>query len=315
MVCQYRIIEDTEELTEDHRKLMNIKNGAAVTQWQFDNPEGPYGEKQWWIDNYVNGPMRINEINMMFDKSSDTLSYFMKKYDIKFKDQDVLPLSGIMNTMNNPIKPVAFDHFFTKEEVDSIYKTVNDMMDKGVADTGDKYQYMTKLTNNGFIAILSPEPFEQSISDKFREKAAELISNPAPVGFLFARYTWDSGDAPTLLPHCDRSEKKMGLYGTVELDKTIDWDFYVEDEKFEMINNKSVWFTGTHQPHWRPDKDFAPNDYYDIIICQTHSLDDEVLLTEEDRDVMDKKATACAEKHKDLLVNGLLKQYSEDGCQ
>jgi hypothetical protein len=223
--------------------------------------------------------------------------------------------SDIMITMNTPIKPVAFDHFFTKEEVDSIYKTVNDMMDKGVADTGDKYQYMTKLTNNGFIAILSPEPFEKSIAEKFRSKAAELILNPAPVGFLFARYTWDSGDAPSLMPHCDRSEKKMGLYGTVELDKTLDWDFYVEDEKFEMVNNRSVWFTGTHQPHWRPDKDFGPNDYYDIIICQTHSLDDEVLLTEEDRDIMDIKASECAQKHKDLLVNGLFKQYSEDGCQ
>jgi len=217
--------------------------------------------------------------------------------------------------MNNPINPVKFDNFFTPDEIASIYNTVNDLMNKGLSETGDKYHYMTKLTNNGFIAILSPEPFEKKISEKFYNKAKELISNPSPVGFLFARYTWDSGDMPSLMPHCDRSETKMGLYGTVELDKTLDWDFYVEDQKFEMQHNQSVWFTGTHQPHWRPDKDFAPNDYYDIIICQTHSLDDDYMLTEEDRDIMDRKATECAEKHKDLLVNGLIKQYSEDGCQ
>lgn len=284
LVCQFLVDGEESILTQDHREVMDFKTTEICDTWNKKNH------------------LKMNIGNTV----------------IEFKDN--LPIvqtkeSDIINTMNTPIKPVAFDHFFTQEEVESIYKTVNDMMDKGVADTGDKYQYMTKLTNNGFIAILSPEPFDKAIGEKFREKAAELISNPAPVGFLFARYTWDSGDAPSLMPHCDRSEKKMGLYGTVELDKSINWDFYVEDEKFEMVNNRSVWFTGTHQPHWRPDKDFAPNDYYDIIICQTHSLDDEVLLTEEDRDIMDIKASECAQKHKDLLVNGLLKQYSEDGCQ
>jgi hypothetical protein len=224
-------------------------------------------------------------------------------------------MNDIMVSMANPITPVKIEHFFTKENVDSVYETVNDLMRKGEEDHGDRYHYMTKLTNNGFIAILSPEGFDKSISQAFYDKASELIENPAPVGFLFARYTWDSGDAPTLLPHCDRSEKKMGLYGTVQLDATLDWDFYVEDEKFEMQHNTAVWFTGTHQPHWRPDKDFGPNDFYDIIICQTHSLNDEYMLTEQDRDIMDQKATDCAQRHKDLLVNGLLKQYSEDGCQ
>lgn len=217
--------------------------------------------------------------------------------------------------MNIPITPTVVEHFFSPDEIESIYKTVNALLSDGYDKYGDQYHNFTKLTNNGFIAILTPEPFEAKISKRFYDQAAKLISNPAPVGFLFARYTLDSGDIPTLMPHCDRSEKKMGLYGTVELDKTLDWDFYVEDEKFEMQPNKSVWFTGTHQPHWRPDKEFGPKDYYDIIICQTHSMDDDYLLTEEDRIIMDNKANECAQKNKDLLVNGLLKQYAEDGCQ
>jgi hypothetical protein len=157
---------------------------------------------------------------------------------------------------------------------------------------------MTKLTNNGFVAILDPAKFDKSIGDKFKSVAATLIDNPRECGFLFARYTLDSGAMPSLMPHCDRSEPRMGLYGTVELNKTIDWDFYVEDEKFDMAFNRSVWFTGTHQPHWRPDANFGPEDYYDII-----------------RYTMDLKANEIEQKHKDLLVNGLLKQYNPDGCQ
>jgi hypothetical protein len=217
--------------------------------------------------------------------------------------------------MANPIKPVAIDNMFSSEEIDSIYKTVNEIFDKGLADHNDKYYYMTKLTNNGFVAILEPDKFDSSIGDKFKSVAKGLIDNPRGCGFLFARYTLDSGSMPSLMPHCDKSEKRMGLYGTVELKKTIDWDFYVEDEKFEMDFNRSVWFTGTHQPHWRPDAEFGPEDYYDIIICQTVSLDDMNMLTEEDRQRMDVKAYHIEQKHKDLLVNGLLKQYEIDGCQ
>lgn len=217
--------------------------------------------------------------------------------------------------MANPIKPVAIDNMFSEDEIASIYKTVNEVFEKGLADHGDKYHYMTKLTNNGFVAILEPEKFEKSIGDKFKSVASNLIDNPRGCGFLFARYTLDSGSMPSLMPHCDRSEPRMGLYGTVELNKTIDWDFYVEDEKFDMAFNRSVWFTGTHQPHWRPDLEFGPDDYYDIIICQTVSLEDPYLLTEEDRQAMDIKAHEIEQKHKDLLVNGLLKQYEIDGCQ
>lgn len=217
--------------------------------------------------------------------------------------------------MANPIKPVAIDNIFSEDEIESIYKTVEDTFASGLADHGDKYYYMTKLTNNGFVAILRPEKFEHKIEHKFRAMASTLIDNPRGCGFLFARYTLDSGSMPSLMPHCDKSEKKMGLYGTVELKKTIDWDFYVEDEKFDMDFNRSVWFTGTHQPHWRPDAQFGPEDYYDIIICQTVSEDDDYLLTEEDREVVDKKAHEIEKKYKDLLLNGLLKQYDPDGCQ
>jgi hypothetical protein len=217
--------------------------------------------------------------------------------------------------MPTPIKPVVIDNIFSEDEIESIYNSVAKVFAKGLADHDDKYYYMTKLTNNGFIAILDPSNFNSEIKDKFTATAAKVIDNPRGVGFLFARYTLDSGSFPSLMPHCDKSEKKMGLYGTVELRKTLDWDFYVEDEKFDMAFNRSVWFTGTHQPHWRPDIEFGPNDYYDIVICQTVSLDDQYLLTEEDRDIMDSKAGETEQKYKHLFPKGLAKQYEVDGCQ
>jgi hypothetical protein len=214
--------------------------------------------------------------------------------------------------MPNPIKPVQLNNVFTPEEYAAIYEQVNSIMERGVKDHNDKYAYMTKLCN-GFIIIDSPEGFAPIVKEKLKALATELIGDPAEVGFLFARYTLESDDTPMLMPHCDKSEKKMGLYGTVELDATLQWDFYVEDEKFEMGKNNSVWFTGTHQPHWRPDKEFAPGDHYDILLAQTHSLSDTTELTDEDRRIMDQKATDTALKYKDsLLAKGYEKYYTQE---
>lgn len=214
--------------------------------------------------------------------------------------------------MKNPIEPIAINNIFTPEEYRSIYDHVNSVMEKGLKDHNDKYAYMTKLCN-GFIVIDSPEGFDPSIKEKLYLIAKDLVEDPANIGFLFARYTLESDDTPMLMPHCDKSEKKMGLYGTIELDATLQWDFYVEDEKFAMGNNNSVWFTGTHQPHWRPDKEFGPGDHYDILLAQTNSLSDTYELTDEDRNLMDQKATEIALKYKDSLLNkGYAKYYSQE---
>jgi len=142
--------------------------------------------------------------------------------------------------MPTPVKPVVIDNIFSEDEIESIYNSVAKVFAKGLADHDDKYYYMTKLTNNGFVAILDPSNFNSEIKDKFTATAAKVIDNPRGVGFLFARYTLDSGSFPSLMPHCDKSEKKMGLYGTVELRKTLDWDFYVEDEKFETLGDLNL---------------------------------------------------------------------------
>ena len=218
--------------------------------------------------------------------------------------------------MSEPIVPVRIDNIFTPEEYSAIYDHVNDVMAKGERDHNDKYYYMTKLTNNGFVAILDPSGFPSIVQEKLQKISAQLIDSPSGVGFLWARYTLDSGDVPTLMPHCDKSEKFVGLYGTVQLNSNIDWDFYVEEEKFEMKNNSSVWFTGTHQIHWRPDKKFNTNDYYDILLAQTHSSLDTNPLPEEHYVTMDHKALDFANRYKDtLLKNGFAKNYFEDGCQ
>ena len=224
----------------------------------------------------------------------------------------------------DPIKPHEEKDFFTPEEYASIYKTIQDTMDMGIADSGDKWQHFKKNTNNGFNVIFlserrqGPLPgLSQEVEDKIRKKFEEKSNSKVDhIGILWARYTLESGMMPTLMPHQDRSETHVAYMFTVELDTNIDWDFYVEDEKFVMEKNKAIWFSGTHQSHWRPDYDWQDGDYYDIILCQTHHGEDEYPLPEEHWLDGDDHSNDMTEKYADLLMNSRAKAAMLNGpCQ
>jgi hypothetical protein len=223
-----------------------------------------------------------------------------------------------------PTVPRTEKDFFTPEEYASIYKTINDTMEMGINDSGDKWQHFKKNTNNGFnVVFLSErrqgplpglsEEVENKIRSKFEKEANAPVGH---IGILWARYTLESGSMPTLMPHQDRSETHVALMFTTELDSNIDWDFYVEDEKFTMEKNQGIWFSGTHQSHWRPDYDFQEGDYYDIILCQTHSSLDENPLEEEHWLDGDDHSNEVSEKYAKLLMNSRAKAAMMNGpCQ
>jgi len=217
-----------------------------------------------------------------------------------------------------PIEPKEFENFFTPEEYASIYEVVNSVMAKGLEDGDDKYLHMPKITNNGFIIFTGFRETEigQKVINKVKDFFESIIEEPVrEVGVLFARYTKDSGSNPTLMPHGDRNEKHLALTLTVELDKTLDWPFVVEDTFFDMRNNLGVLFSGSHQPHWRPDLEFGDKDYYDIILLQTHALSDDTLLDEDFFVKMDHKAAHYREKYYSLLARSISKIRPDDKPQ
>ncbi len=224
-----------------------------------------------------------------------------------------------------PIKPFIEPDFFTPEEYASIQETVKALMDKGIAEKQDKWAYFKKNTNNGFNVIFFSEvrhipdfpKLSKEVEDKMRNRFNEVTGSTVDhVGVLWARYTKESGEIPSLMPHCDRSETHTGYMVTVELESTLDWDYYVEDEKFEMKKNQAIWFSGTHQAHWRPDKEFGDDDYYDILLFQTHSGNDQEALDMDHFDERDMYCMDVANKYRHLLEETINKTMRMNGrCQ
>lgn len=216
-----------------------------------------------------------------------------------------------------PLTPTLQKEYLTAEEYGDIYSVVVNTMQRGLDEANDKYAYMTNLTNNGFIAIFENNDiqFPEYIREKIKLSMEKLMGVEVEhVGIMFARYTWDSA-MPTLMPHCDRAMPSMAITNTIALDQTKHWDIYVEDQKFDIKTNDVLWFSGSHQVHWRPDSKFEKDDYYDILLCQTFFKGDTNLLPESHFEAMDKKSSEYMDKYKDLLTESLSKVYDVDGCQ
>jgi hypothetical protein len=67
---------------------MSAKNGDICVQWEFDNPDGEYDDKDWLIANYQNGPMALTDLCVKFNRGKNIMEYFLNKHNITLKGND-----------------------------------------------------------------------------------------------------------------------------------------------------------------------------------------------------------------------------------
>lgn len=203
-------------------------------------------------------------------------------------------------------KTLLASNFLSKEHYEKVYATVDskiaENLEKGLGKYADGF---ATIDNNGFIIyfdVASPE-----IVKAMSERLTEILGAPVGnLGVLFARYTRDSGYRPRLRPHIDRAVKRPSVTATIELDTTLDWDIYVNDERYNLEKNDILLFSGSRDIHWRPDIEFKDDDCFDVIILQTYIDDDnDTVLDDAYFDEMDKVSGQFIQKYKHLLERSL----------
>lgn len=213
------------------------------------------------------------------------------------------------------------ENFFTAEEYGAIYDVVVKTMQRGIDEAGDQWAYFLHISNNGFYILNEDQEgkvkYPESIKDKIKAKMEVLVGEPVrDPGVFFARYTKEAG-WPSLMPHCDKHHDRMHVTNTIQLNKTVDWDFYVEDTLYQTKPNDAVWFSGSHHVHFRPDSKFEEGDYYDIFLVSSQRINDEK--NPLDQKWFDTQEKLCGhfsnERYRHLFEQTLKKQYEVDGCQ
>lgn len=176
--------------------------------------------------------------------------------------------------------PVRVDDFFTPSEYESVYQTINN------SSNNNKFN----VEDTGYIAIV--EPLNNMVLDRIVNTAIRYTEfNLKNAMTHIARYTHKSKSTPMLRPHYDVMLTEPSITISIQLDSTLDWKLFVENQSFELKKNSAAIFSGSHQIHWRPPIKFEENDYFDVMVCQLYdNAEVLMILTDEHKNLMKQRS-------------------------
>lgn len=194
--------------------------------------------------------------------------------------------------MNYDFKPVLVNNFFNQKEYDAVYNTVNAVLEDKIENSSN-HKY--KIADVGYIAVT--HPFDSIVLDKIRDTAQKYTNIKLKNAMThFARYTHKSDSKPSLRPHYDIMLESASITISIQLESSLDWSLFVENQELTLANNNAAIFSGSHQIHWRPPMEFGDNDFFDVIVCQLYEdiadLSTPAILTDDHKSLMKDKANS-----------------------
>ena len=148
------------------------------------------------------------------------------------------------------------DNIFTESEISDIYKHVNNTPE-------GKKSYQEAFAHTAYYSWL-PEHIVEKIVKVVNDN---FDTNLVLKELSFARYENSRGMNPRLFPHYDETFKEQRITFDIQVKSSLPWNIVVEDEPYTLQDNQALFFSGTHQVHWREKIAFESDDYMDMIFC------------------------------------------------
>jgi hypothetical protein len=113
------------------------------------------------------------------------------------------------------------------------------------------------------------------IEQRFTQVAEEAVKMKLFIAeYNMSRYQITQSDCgktfyPVLFPHTDETFKEERVTFDYQIRSNVDWGISVDDHNeantYVLKDNQALTFSGTHQIHWRPKKQFNQNDFVEMI--------------------------------------------------
>lgn len=78
--------------------------------------------------------------------------------------------------------------------------------------------------------------------------------------------------APSLPPHIDNTETILTF--NYILDGNIDWDIYIDNQKYNVNNGEAIIFSAVNQVHWRPKRVWKTGEFLEVLTFDYSPLTD-----------------------------------------
>ncbi len=173
-------------------------------------------------------------------------------------------------------KNVIIENLLTESEISDLYISIKKPYKNYVMDL--------------YVQQISDFRMPKSIEDKIISHVERITGlSGFEMEYQFSRYELldDNGKAakPNLTPHFDGFEQPRITFD-YQLNSNTSWPIYVEGKEFVLKNNEALTFSGTHQVHWRPPKDFAKAEFVEMIFCHLYLKDGDNFLDSNHRMLM-----------------------------
>lgn len=156
------------------------------------------------------------------------------------------------------------DQVFSEEDILAIYEHVENTPE-------DKKSYQENFAHTAYFSWLPDQVVEKIVkiaNDNFDKK---LVLKE----LSFARYENSRGLNPLLFPHYDETFKEQRITFDIQVKSSMPWAIVVEDKPYTLSDNQALFFSGTHQVHWREKVEFKDGDFVDMIFCHFSEEDPE----------------------------------------
>jgi hypothetical protein len=189
--------------------------------------------------------------------------------------------------MNKPltVENRIVDIEFSQDEISAIYSHVENT-------PKDRAVYQEAFAHTVYFSWLPDQIVNKIIkiaNDNFDRK---LILKE----LAFCRYANTDGKNPLLFPHYDQTFKEQRITFDIQVKATRPWAVVVEDRPYILSDNQGLFFSGTHQVHWREKLDFEKTDYVDMIFCHFTEENPEVT-PEEHYQIMDTRVKVFKDQY------------------
>jgi hypothetical protein len=98
---------------------------------------------------------------------------------------------------------------------------------------------------------------------------------------------------PLLYPHIDEAFAGKRFTVDVQLKSNVSWDIVVDNWKSEQLfnlkDNQALTFSGTHQVHWRPKKDFKDEEFLEALFLHFVPKYDNFKSEEEKKEILSRR--------------------------
>ena len=158
--------------------------------------------------------------------------------------------------INKEYPSKIYKNVLTEDEIASIYDTVS-KADK------DQSQIVRIYCQKAYHVPL-PENIVTKIENFVNKEHNDSLKLSE---ISFASYSKEYGEIPLLSPHFDNTFKEPRITFDIQVRSNIQWPISVRGREFTLKDNEALTFSGTHQIHWRPYREFKDNEFIDMIFC------------------------------------------------